>query len=496
MQKVELNFVTNSENFVVALGERLSVGRTNFADVAINDVNLSRVHAIFERRANNEIWLFDENSTNGSFVNGETVASSGARVFEGDDILLGNSVRIALKFKREATSENVVAGESDAAQIKLRKNRTQQNQAPQSSANAKLLIVAGASTLIIVIVALAAILVARSFDKSNPAAKNQRQNQPISNDIPATLVDPLKGDPEDIDDLLALFAETQEDDLQEKDIDDVKTTDKDAAATTDLNVTIAFWEAQKLKATAPRNAPVGLDPPGTVVPPELLGDGVIKQKQKLAELIANNYQQPMDFADLAQKRLSKELVELPMATENFYLEVGSSASDDAFSSFSFADGNLLIPPGAPKYKSLLDLAGVFNSSLDDARARKQMRIRLLRMFHPRARPILDELAGAYRQKFNRPLRVTSLTRSMDYQIQLNKVNPNSFKVRGAGSLPPHTSGCAFDLARKHMTAEEQNFTMAKLAEMERRGVLDALREGGVNACFHIFIYPDGKPPKQ
>jgi hypothetical protein len=84
---------------------------------------------------------------------------------------------------------------------------------------------------------------------------------------------------------------------------------------------------------------------------------------------------------------------------------------------------------------------------------------------------------------------------MDYQILLNRGNPNSFKVRGEGSLPPHTYGCAFDLARKHMTAEEQNFVMLKLAEMEDANRLDALIEYGVNACFHIFIYFDNKPPK-
>lgn len=68
-------------------------------------------------------------------------------------------------------------------------------------------------------------------------------------------------------------------------------------------------------------------------------------------------------------------------------------------------------------------------------------------------------------------------------------------VRGAGSLPPHTSGCAFDLARKQMTADEQNFVMAELARMESEGKLDALREGNLNACFHVFIYDDGIAPK-
>ena len=154
--------------------------------------------------------------------------------------------------------------------------------------------------------------------------------------------------------------------------------------------------------------------------------------------------------------------------------------------------------GSPKYGILSKLASNFAGQkydLNDPGHRKQMRMRLLRMFQPRAKPILKELAEAYFGRFGRPLRVTSLTRSMDYQILLNASNPNSFKVRGEGSLPPHTSGCAFDLARKHMPAEEQNFVMAKLAEMERAGKLDALIEYGTNACFHVFIYHDGVAPR-
>jgi len=157
-----------------------------------------------------------------------------------------------------------------------------------------------------------------------------------------------------------------------------------------------------------------------------------------------------------------------------------------------------IVPGHPKFDVLKRIADNFAGQkydLNNAGDRKQMRRRLLRMFQPRAKPILKELADAYFLRFRRPLRVTSLTRSMDYQILLNSNNANSFKVRGEGSLPPHTSGCAFDLARKHMPVDEQNFVMAKLAEMERDGKLDALIEYGANACFHVFIYHDGNPPR-
>ena len=139
-------------------------------------------------------------------------------------------------------------------------------------------------------------------------------------------------------------------------------------------------------------------------------------------------------------------------------------------SFAFPNERVEVTSGHPKYQTLARLAENFAGrkyDLNNPADRKQMRMRLLRMFNPRAHPILKELADAYHGRFGRPLRVTSLTRSMDYQILLNAGNANSFVVRGEGSLPPHTSGCAFDLARKHMTAEEQNMVMGKLAEMER-----------------------------
>ena len=269
-----------------------------------------------------------------------------------------------------------------------------------------------------------------------------------------------------------------------------------------MNVSAAQLAAAQKKAFEPRPGETGIRPAGLQVPKELFGDGVIKQKAKLREMNAAGYRQPLDFADLAEKRMSTDplqrLQEMPMAKESFYLDVGGSAQDSPIMSFAFPNERSEVTSGHPKFGPLAKLAENFAGKrydLNNPADRKQMRMRLLRMFNPRAKPILQELAAAYHGRFGRPLRVTSLTRSMDYQILLNAGNANSFKVRGEGSLPPHTSGCAFDLARKHMPAEEQNFVMNKLAEMERAGKLDALIEYGTNACFHVFIYNDGNPPR-
>ena len=64
-------------------GTNLSVGRAGLSDLALPDEGLSRRHATFEQN-NGQVWIFDENSTNGTFINGKQVFSEGARVFDGD----------------------------------------------------------------------------------------------------------------------------------------------------------------------------------------------------------------------------------------------------------------------------------------------------------------------------------------------------------------------------------------------------------------------------
>lgn len=265
-----------------------------------------------------------------------------------------------------------------------------------------------------------------------------------------------------------------------------------------LNVSIEFWKQQLDKALEKRDQPTGDRPPGIDIPMELVSNGVVKQTAKLAEMAAGGYVLPLDFPDLAEKRAKGELVELPMATETYFLDGGGNATETEFSSFSFEDGAKPLKPDSPKFAVLKKLADDFDGEkfdLNNPKDRKQMRIRLLRMINPQVQKILEEIADSYQKKFSRPLRITGMTRSMDYQISLNAVDATTFKVRDKDSRPPHLSGCAFDIARKHLTAEEQNFIMQKLSEMEINGKVDALNEFGANACFHVFVYQDGKPPK-
>lgn len=513
MPKIILKIETPRENRSVALEDEITIGRTTDSNIALDDGGLSRKNTTVFRDGES-IFALDENSTNGTFLNGERLGNSPREIYVGDVLKIGSETRIRVESEEsrvESESPKIIT-QTENKTATGKGQRTKDKKAnpqsairlPQSKGFPIALVLAAGMTVVFLLVAGIALLIVRHYENENENTNSKKTPQPISTKavIPIRVIDPLGGQtPEDLQELAQLW-EVQEKEVEATDLQDVTasepTDSKSPDASPNLKVSVAFWQQQVAKAMEGRNAPTGNDPPGQQIPRELAGDGVIKQKAKIAEMIREGYQQPMDFAELAAKKMSGELVELPMATEDYVLQVGGSSGGEAFTSFNFAAGNVPIAPGSQKFETLQKLADNFSGEkydLNNADHRKQMRIRLLRMFHPRAKPVLERLAKAYREKFNRPLRVTSLSRSMDYQISLNKTNPNSFKVRGAGSLPPHTSGCAFDLARKHMTADEQNFMMAQLAQMEREGILDALREGNVNACFHVFIYDDGTPPK-
>ena len=61
--------------------------------------------------------------------------------------------------------------------------------------------------------------------------------------------------------------------------------------------------------------------------------------------------------------------------------------------------------------------------------------------------------------------------------------------------PPHSTGLAFDIDYRYMSAAEQNFVMNYLAQLKRDGRIEVLRERGAN--FHVFAFTDGvRPPDE
>lgn len=101
MLEVKLTYPTpeGSEEIPLA-GGSLSMGRGSDADLRFDDDGLSRLHATVFREAD-KIWVLDEGSTNGTFVNGEPVSPNGTPLRNGDSIKIGHytNVRVFISEK-------------------------------------------------------------------------------------------------------------------------------------------------------------------------------------------------------------------------------------------------------------------------------------------------------------------------------------------------------------------------------------------------------------
>jgi hypothetical protein len=126
--------------------------------------------------------------------------------------------------------------------------------------------------------------------------------------------------------------------------------------------------------------------------------------------------------------------------------------------------------------------------LGDAQARREMKVRMLAHLRPEALAVMKELAASYSSKFGRPLPVTSLVRPDEYQHRLSKSNSNATRIE----TPPHSTGLAFDILYRYMTAEEQEHVMADIARMKDEGRVEVLRENRDH--FHVFAFVDGRRP--
>lgn len=142
-------------------------------------------------------------------------------------------------------------------------------------------------------------------------------------------------------------------------------------------------------------------------------------------------------------------------------------------------------------ESLAALAADFGGrryDLGDGRSRKEMKVRMLAHLRPAALAVLKELAGSYFEKFARPLPITSLVRPDEYQHRLSRSNSNATRIQ----TPPHSTGLAFDILYRYMTAEEQQHVMDDIARLRDEGRVEALRENRDH--FHVFAFVDGRRP--
>lgn len=104
MLEVILTYPTDEGSREIALEDgKVSFGRGSEADYRFDDDGLSRLHATVHREGEN-VWILDENSTNGSFVNGEKVKPNGTILYNGDKIKIGHYTTLTVKIGDKQTS--------------------------------------------------------------------------------------------------------------------------------------------------------------------------------------------------------------------------------------------------------------------------------------------------------------------------------------------------------------------------------------------------------
>ena len=96
--------------------ERTTFGRGGDATVRFADEGLSRLHATVYREGD-RIWIVDENSSNGTFVNGQRAAPAGTPLRNGDEIKIGNQTLLSvhMRMKQEAPALAAVAASTPVA---------------------------------------------------------------------------------------------------------------------------------------------------------------------------------------------------------------------------------------------------------------------------------------------------------------------------------------------------------------------------------------------
>ena len=77
----------NAGSTFLLAADETTVGRGTDRDVFLDDITVSRAHAVFDRRGGTEWFVRDLGSLNGTYVNGEQVDET--KLATGDEVQIG-----------------------------------------------------------------------------------------------------------------------------------------------------------------------------------------------------------------------------------------------------------------------------------------------------------------------------------------------------------------------------------------------------------------------
>ncbi len=118
MREIIFTYPTPEGSKEIALdGEKISFGRGSEADFRFPDDGLSRLHATVYSDGGSRVWIVDENSSNGSFVNGARVTGSGTPLNNGDTIKIGHLTNLKVRITEKQTPAQIAPNNQNSNSV-------------------------------------------------------------------------------------------------------------------------------------------------------------------------------------------------------------------------------------------------------------------------------------------------------------------------------------------------------------------------------------------
>ncbi|OGZ97185.1 MAG: hypothetical protein A3I44_02115 [Candidatus Sungbacteria bacterium RIFCSPLOWO2_02_FULL_51_17] len=106
---------------------------------------------------------------------------------------------------------------------------------------------------------------------------------------------------------------------------------------------------------------------------------------------------------------------------------------------------------------------------------------------PYAHALLTMLAYDYYHEFGKPLKVTSLLRTREYQFTLVRRRISDADCRTEVRCSTHLTGATFDISKRAMSPKAQAWMRNILFHLWQEGKIDPIEE---RAAFHIMVLPE------
>ncbi len=158
----------NDTEEIIVDGDKVSFGRGSDADYRFDDNGLSRLHATIYREGD-DIWVVDENSTNGTFLNDEKVSIDGIPIKDGDILRIGHQTDIEISIREKSAAQAASASSSASTQT------VSSSEAPKEKSS--LLIPLAVTALALLIVGASVVFISVLVLGNNGTEIAQKQNE-------------------------------------------------------------------------------------------------------------------------------------------------------------------------------------------------------------------------------------------------------------------------------------------------------------------------------